>query len=49
MTFETTELEPFMVKGKRDPVRAFEVGRAVGSKQAGADLRVAPGGSRRTS
>jgi class 3 adenylate cyclase/tetratricopeptide (TPR) repeat protein len=34
--FHTTELEPFMVKGKRDPVRAFEVGSVAGSKQAGA-------------
>ena len=36
VTFQTTELEPFLVKGKRDPVRAFVVGRVVGSKQAGA-------------
>ena len=34
VTFEVTELEPFLVKGKRDPVRAFQVGRAAGSKRA---------------
>ena len=32
VTFETTELEPFMVKGKREPVQAWSVGRAQGSR-----------------
>ena len=36
VTFRTSELEPFMVKGKRDPVRAFVVGSVGGSKRAGA-------------
>jgi class 3 adenylate cyclase/predicted ATPase len=31
-TFETTELEPFKVKGKAEPVRAWSVGRAKGSR-----------------
>ena len=30
--FETTELDPFMVKGKSAPVRASSVGRAVGTR-----------------
>lgn len=30
--FETTELDPFMVKGKSAPVRASSVGRAVGPR-----------------
>ncbi|MEO6064952.1 MAG: adenylate/guanylate cyclase domain-containing protein, partial [Lysobacterales bacterium] len=30
--FETTELAPFVVKGKAQPVRAWSVGRAVGSR-----------------
>jgi class 3 adenylate cyclase len=30
--FETTELEPFAVKGKAEPVRAWAVGRAKGSR-----------------
>jgi class 3 adenylate cyclase/tetratricopeptide (TPR) repeat protein len=30
--FETIELEPFAVKGKTQPVRAWSVGRAVGSR-----------------
>ena len=32
--FETTELEPFMVKGKSKPVEAWDVGKAVGSRHA---------------
>lgn len=31
-TFETTELEPFMVKGKAKPVHAWAVGEAIGSR-----------------
>ena len=45
VTFRTSELEPFMVKGKRDPVRAFVVGSVAGSKPGG-DLRIAAGRSR---
>ncbi|HSQ79821.1 MAG TPA: adenylate/guanylate cyclase domain-containing protein [Casimicrobiaceae bacterium] len=30
--FEATQLEPFAVKGKAEPVRAWSVGRALGSK-----------------
>ena len=30
--FETTELEPFLVKGKAQPIRAWSVGRAIGSR-----------------
>lgn len=30
--FETTQLEPFSVKGKAEPVQAWSVGRALGSK-----------------
>jgi tetratricopeptide (TPR) repeat protein len=30
--FATTELEPFMVKGKAHPVRAWSVGEAIGSR-----------------
>ncbi|HUL84430.1 MAG TPA: AAA family ATPase [Actinomycetota bacterium] len=33
--FDLTELEPFLVKGKRDPIRAFSVGARVGVR----DLR----------
>jgi len=33
-TFETRELEPFAVKGKAAPVRAWSVGRAVGSRSS---------------
>jgi class 3 adenylate cyclase/tetratricopeptide (TPR) repeat protein len=32
--FETTPLEPFIVKGKKHPVRAAAVGRVVGSREA---------------
>ncbi|HEU4356467.1 MAG TPA: adenylate/guanylate cyclase domain-containing protein [Actinomycetota bacterium] len=31
-TFDTTELEPFMVKGKARPVGAWSVGQAIGSR-----------------
>ncbi|HET9723827.1 MAG TPA: adenylate/guanylate cyclase domain-containing protein, partial [Actinomycetota bacterium] len=31
-TFDTTELEPFMVKGKSRPVGAWSVGEAIGSR-----------------
>jgi len=34
VAFETTELEPFLVKGKRDPVQAFLVGGVAGTKHA---------------
>ncbi len=33
VTFETVALDPFMVKGKRDPVRALTVGPVVGTKR----------------
>ena len=36
-TFETTELEPFHVKGKRAPVVAFDVGPVLGSRPGHAD------------
>ena len=31
-TFEVTELEPFLVKGKKKPITAFTVGQATGSR-----------------
>ncbi len=31
-TFETSELEPFLVKGKKHPITAFTVGHAIGSR-----------------
>ena len=34
-TFASTELEPFFVKGKAQPVQAWSVGRAVGSRTRG--------------
>jgi class 3 adenylate cyclase/tetratricopeptide (TPR) repeat protein len=37
VAFRTDALEPFMVKGKRDPVTAFAVGDATGSKQVQTD------------
>jgi class 3 adenylate cyclase/tetratricopeptide (TPR) repeat protein len=37
VAFRTHALEPFMVKGKRDPVTAFAVGAATGSKQVQTD------------
>ncbi len=33
--FETTELEPFMVKGKAKPVQAWSVGRPIGNRERG--------------
>ena len=36
--FETTALEPFLVKGKRLPVEAFAVGAISGARRAGEDL-----------
>jgi len=36
-TFETTELEPFHVKGKRAPVVAFDVGPVLGSRSGHAE------------
>jgi class 3 adenylate cyclase/tetratricopeptide (TPR) repeat protein len=33
-TFEAAPLEPFLVKGKRRPVQAFDVGPIMGSRQA---------------
>lgn len=38
--FETTELEPFLVKGKREPVQASVVGEARGSRGAIAETGV---------
>src|SRR5207253_6007510 len=37
VAFRTEALEPFMVKGKRDPVTAFAVGETIGSKQVETD------------
>ncbi|MFL5737517.1 MAG: tetratricopeptide repeat protein [Actinomycetota bacterium] len=37
VAFRTDALEPFMVKGKRDPVTAFVVGDAIGSKKVESD------------
>ena len=49
--FETQALEPFMVKGKRDPVTAFLVGPIadvqVHSRRGRSSARRAPGGDRR--
>src|SRR5439155_11038289 len=39
-TFETTALEPFLVKGKSKPVLAFEAGAVTRSKKADAEGRV---------
>jgi class 3 adenylate cyclase/tetratricopeptide (TPR) repeat protein len=41
-TFETTELEPFTVKGKSEPVHAWAVGRAKGSRTRAADEQRLP-------
>ena len=41
-TFETTELEPFTVKGKSEPVRAWSVGRAQGSRTRPAEEQRLP-------
>ena len=38
--FETTELEPFLVKGKREPIQASVVGEARGSRGAIAEAGV---------
>lgn len=40
--FETTELEPFSVKGKAAPVRAWTVGAAKGSKKPNLSLQKLP-------
>ena len=37
VTFETTELDPFMVKGKTLPVYASVIGRPLGAKSAGGE------------
>ena len=39
--FETTELAPFAVKGKAQPVQAWSVGRAKGSRTRNVSLRAA--------
>jgi class 3 adenylate cyclase/tetratricopeptide (TPR) repeat protein len=41
-TFETTELAPFTVKGKSEPVHALSVGRAHGSRARQAEERLLP-------
>ncbi len=41
-TFETTELEAFTVKGKSEPVRAWSVGRAQGSRTRPAEEQRLP-------
>ena len=41
-TFETTELEPFRVKGRSEPVRAWSVGRAQGSRTRPAEEQRLP-------
>jgi class 3 adenylate cyclase/tetratricopeptide (TPR) repeat protein len=38
--FATTELEPFMVKGKAKPVQAWAVGEALGSRTRDASIRL---------
>ena len=40
--FETTELEPFAVKGKAEPVQAWSVGRAKGSRTRQVTLQRLP-------
>jgi len=40
--FETTELEPFSVKGKAQPIRAWTVGRARGSRTRQVALQALP-------
>ena len=40
--FETTELEPFAVKGKAQPVQAWSVGRATGSRTRNVSLERLP-------
>jgi class 3 adenylate cyclase/tetratricopeptide (TPR) repeat protein len=37
--FETTEIEPFAVKGKAEPVQAWSLGRAKGSRSRSATLQ----------
>ena len=38
--FATTELEPFMVKGKAKPVQAWAVGEALGSRTRDASVKL---------
>jgi len=39
-SFQTTPLEPFMVKGKSQPVVALEVGAVAGARKAESDVRL---------
>src|SRR4030095_8148147 len=40
--FDTTQLEPFVVKGKSEPVQAWSVGRAQGSRTRQVSLQRLP-------